>query len=63
MSWPPCNLNAEQHYLLLRRKICPIVVFHFKKEGDPEQAVEFEGGWHGGKVVLELHPALALSST
>ena len=44
-------------------RFCPIIVFHFKKEGDPEQAFGFEGGWHGGKVVLELRPALAPSLT
>ena len=51
-TWPPRNLNAEQHYLLCcEGRFCPIIVSHFKKEGDSEQAVECERGWRGGKVV------------
>ena len=36
---------------VLRRNICPIIVSHFKKEGDSGQVVECERGWRGGKVV------------
>ena len=50
-TWLPRNLNAEHYLLRCEGRFCPIIVSHFKKEGDSEQDVECERGWRGGKVV------------